>query len=258
MTMTAHRDQFPPDTPALARGLASSLVSPVALIALGALSLVFILVFRAWPGLDLETAGLFYDAESSFVATKSAGLVRRALYIMPWILLIIMVALYLAKASSLIRVWSPCRRGLALMALSLALGPGLLVNAILKDNVHRPRPNQIAEFGGPLQFQSAGTIEGDCPRNCSFVSGEVSVAAWTVAAALLVPISIQPMALAAALMLSGVAGLSRMSAGAHFLSDTLLAMLFTWLVIIVTWWALFGSPGAARSAAGPHRTQAAS
>ena len=256
MMMTVQLDRSPPCTPAVPRGWASSLVSRLALVVLGGLTSLSILAFRAWPDLDLVPATMFYNDDSRFVATEAAQLVRLVLFVTPWIVMTIVLALCLANKSRLVRVWAPCRRGLAVLTLSLALGPGLLVNIILKDNVHRPRPNQTADFGGTLEFRSVGSIEGGCPRNCSFVSGEVAIAAWTMSVALLTPIGIQPVAIAAALLLTGVAGLSRMSVGAHFLSDTLLAMLFTWLVVIVTWWAVFGYRRGTRNAAGSPRPQA--
>ena len=256
MMMTAQLDRSPPCPPPASRGWASRLVSPLALVVLGALAGLSILAFRAWPDLDLIPAAMFYNDESRFVATETSQLVRLVLFVTPWIVVTVVLALCLANGSRLVRVWAPCGRGLAVLILSLVLGPGLLVNIILKDNVHRPRPNQTADFGGTLEFRSVGSIEGGCPRNCSFVSGEVAIAAWTVSVALLTPIAVQPVAIAAALLLTGVAGLSRMSVGAHFLSDTLLATLFTWLVVIVTWWVVFGTRAGARNAAGPPRSQA--
>ena len=39
-------------------------------------------------------------------------------------------------------------RAAVFLVLSLLLGPGLLVNVILKDNWGRPRPGSVVEFGG--------------------------------------------------------------------------------------------------------------
>lgn len=47
-------------------------------------------------------------------------------------------------------------------------------------------------------------------------------------------------ALAAALAYAAATGLLRMGFGGHFLSDTLLAALFTWLVIAAVWRAVLG------------------
>jgi len=125
------------------------------------------------------------------------------------------------------------------MVLSLALGPGLLVNVGLKDHWHRPRPVQVTAFGGPDAFRPFDTRDGQCRRNCSFVSGEGSSSFWTVAPALLAPPPWRTLALGAALLFAAATGLLRMAFGGHFLSDTLFAALLTWFVIAATWALVF-------------------
>ena len=121
----------------------------------------------------------------------------------------------------------------AFLALSMLLGPGLLVNGILKDHWHRPRPVQVTEFGGTAQFQPWWSRDGSCETNCSFVSGEASAATWLLAPALLVPAPFQPLAVAAAFMFAIAVGRLRMAFGGHFLSDTLISILLTTLVILL-------------------------
>ena len=67
------------------------------------------------------------------------------------------------------------------------LGPGLLVNLTLKNHWGRPRPIEVAQFGGDKQFVAWWDPRGTCDGNCSFVSGDVSGAIWTIAPAALVP-----------------------------------------------------------------------
>ena len=52
------------------------------------------------------------------------------------------------------------------------IGPGLLGNTLLKDHSGRPRPYQVREFGGSLDYVGPLAFNGTCARNCSFVSGE--------------------------------------------------------------------------------------
>ena len=115
---------------------------------------------------------------------------------------------------------------------SLALGPGLLVNGVLKENSHRPRPEQTVEFGGPWRFRPYEDFDGECRRNCSFVSGEVAASAWTLAPALLAPPPFRVLAVGAALAFTAATGALRMSFGGHYLSDVLLAALFTFLIVL--------------------------
>ena len=79
-------------------------------------------------------------------------------------------------------------RGVVLMIATLALGPGLVANNLLKDNWARPRPIDVTEFGGTEHFVPWWDPRGDCPKNCSFIAGEPSGAFWTLAPAALVPL----------------------------------------------------------------------
>jgi membrane-associated PAP2 superfamily phosphatase len=113
----------------------------------------------------------------------------------------------------------------------MALGPGLLVNGILKDHSHRPRPVRVREFGGSAAFRPWYRFDGACARNCSFASGEVSGAFWTTAPAMLAPPWIRGTAIVAALVFGTADSLLRLAFGGHFLSDALLAALFTLIII---------------------------
>jgi membrane-associated phospholipid phosphatase len=113
----------------------------------------------------------------------------------------------------------------------MALGPGLVVNVILKDHWGRPRPIDVTQFGGNEHFVPWWDPRGDCPGNCSFVSGDVSGAFWTVAPAALVPPAWRVLAYGAALTLGAAMAALRLVAGAHFFSDAAFAGIFTFLII---------------------------
>ena len=216
-------------------------------IALGLTALV-VAVFALDPGLDLAAAALFYAGSGRFAAATPAGdALRRLFDLVPFALLIGAGGLSLVRRGGP-RVSAPTGRALLVLALSLALGPGILVNVVLKDHWHRPRPVQVTEFGGSEAFRPVGLPGGGCARNCSFVSGEGASAFWSVAPALMVAPPFRGAALGAALAYAAATGLLRMGFGGHFLSDTLLAALFTWLVVAATWRAVLGfrSPRAGR------------
>jgi lipid A 4'-phosphatase len=208
-----------------------------------ALALVVLVValFALNPGFDLAAAGYFYAGEGRFVGVTPLGVHLRQLFsLLPFFILGGAAVLYGLRRLGT-SVPAPTGRALAMLALSLALGPGLLVNDLLKDHWHRPRPVQVTQFGGTETFRPLGLPGGDCNRNCSFVSGEGSSSFWSVAPALLVPLPWRAAALGAALVYAAATGLLRMAFGGHFLSDTLLAALFTWLVIAAVWRALIGN-----------------
>lgn len=204
------------------------------------MALVTSVAFGMFPDLDLKAAGLFYSGDNRFAGHGFGGdALRSVFYWAPLVIFAIMLLLYLARRAGRALPWAPNGRGIVFLALSLALGPGLLVNTVLKEHSRRPRPVQVVEFGGTLPFRPFYSFDGACKRNCSFVSGEGSTGFWTMAPALLAPARMQPVVLASALAFGIAASLLRMAFGGHFLSDTIFAALFTWLVIIATWRAVF-------------------
>jgi lipid A 4'-phosphatase len=194
------------------------------------------LVFIAWPGLDLKAAALFALGGNRFAGQTPLGeAARRIFNDAPFVLLAGMALLYGLRRWGGVRVWAPNGAGVAFMALSLALGPGLLVNGVLKNHSHRPRPYQVVDFGGDAVFRPFYRTDGACRSNCSFVSGEGSAAFWTLAPALLAPPAWRPVAVAAGLLFGVATSLLRMAFGGHFLSDCIFAALLTWLVILGCW-----------------------
>ncbi len=114
----------------------------------------------------------------------------------------------------------------------VALGPGLVVNVLLKDTLGKPRPSQVIEFGGEYpyaQFWEPGTGAG----NGSFPSGHASVAF-----ALMGPwffLRQRHKRMAAAFLIGGLVwgalvGLSRIAQGGHFFSDVIWAGGLVYLV----------------------------
>jgi lipid A 4'-phosphatase len=210
------------------------------IIALGLLLLTG-LTFWLRPDLDLTAARLFVNASGDFIGATPAGeFLRKAGYIVPFGLFAGTVVGWLARLAGFRHFRLPDGRAVFFLALTLAIGPGLLVNTILKDHSHRPRPVQTEELGGKLAFRPWYRFDGGCLRNCSFVSGEASSAFWTVAPALLTPPSIRAPAVAAALVFgTAVAGL-RMAFGGHYLSDSLISALLTILIVLGCHRLLFG------------------
>lgn len=106
--------------------------------------------------------------------------------------------------------------------LAVALGPGLLVNGILKDHWGRPRPRQVQALGGDYPYVPP-LLRGATPGK-SFPCGHCSVAflyglGWWILRRRR-PV-LAGVSLAAGLALGTLLGLGRMAAGAHFLSDAL-------------------------------------
>src|SRR5271165_260647 len=122
-------------------------------------TLACLALFALWPDLDLLTARFFYDA-GHFVGRGPAGEIgRRFFYDAPYVLLALLLVAYVAHRFGYSRR-GPDGRAVIFLLASLALGPGLLVNGLLKEVSHRPRPEQTLEFGGSWRFRPYETFDG--------------------------------------------------------------------------------------------------
>jgi membrane-associated PAP2 superfamily phosphatase len=191
--------------------------------------------------LDLQIAQLFFDpASKRFLAAANpyVALLRDHGYVA---LVTCVSAVAAAVVTRMLRRPQRIAPGRVVLFLvsTLALGPGLLVNGVLKEHWHRPRPVQVTEFGGTHTYVEWWNPRGSCERNCSFVSGEASAAAWMFAPAMLVPPPWRIAAFAGAAIFTLVISLSRMAAGAHFFTDVLFAVLLTLSLIWVLHGAIF-------------------
>jgi lipid A 4'-phosphatase len=192
------------------------------------------LVFAVAPGIDLAVAGFFhrlavYDTMPRLL--EAIGVLRTLepvvtlLAVAPAVA-VLLVKLFWPKRTTIL----PARAALFLIV-SLVLGPGLLVNTVLKDHWARPRPGMVANLGGDMTFRPWWDPRGACTDNCSFVSGETSSAVWLAAPALLVPLPWRTAAFAGVAAYATAIGIMRLFMGGHFLSDVLFAAIFTGLVI---------------------------
>ena len=191
------------------------------LLTLAALAVAATAVFTVTE-LDVAAARLFYHpglADPWPVASsplwllfyKSAPWVTGGLAVAGAALL---VAGALRATSGLLRLYG------IFILLCVIVGPGLIVNGILKDHWGRPRPRQIVAFGGQLAY--VPPLLPAATHGKSFPCGHCSVGylyavgwwlwrrrrpRWAAAS------------LAAGAVLGTLLGVGRMAAGGHFLSD---------------------------------------
>jgi lipid A 4'-phosphatase len=195
-------------------------------------------VFGVWPRLDLAVSTPFYDPKThdfplnAHIWSQYARTAARAL---------ITLLIVPAGIALLGRFLLPRRRMLikaeAVLFLigTLAVGPGLLTNTLLKDHWGRPRPIDVTEFGGLSRFTPWWDPRGDCPTNCSFIAGEPAGAFWTMAPAALAPPQWRLLAYGGALAFGSAVGVLRIAGGGHFFTDVVLAGVFMYLVIWVAY-----------------------
>jgi dolichol-phosphate mannosyltransferase len=155
--------------------------------------------------------------------------------------------LLIALGSRWFRRLHPLRRSGLFLALALLLGPGLIVNGVLKKVYFRPRPVQVAEFGGGESFQALGepTLRH---TGHSFPSGHAAMGFYWLAPALFLCPRRRKLAvafLALALVHGGLMGFGRMAQGGHWFSDVLWSAGIVWLTALAVL-AVLPDPPAAR------------
>lgn len=181
-------------------------------------------VFLIWPDLDKIVASAFYK-NGEFYANNSP--IVRAIYWFfarvhfVYLLGFIAAIIYFAAKKQTIK-----RKSTTYLLVALILGPGVLVNIVLKDNsLGRPRPVHIQEFGGEMKWTPVFHYSGECRKNCSFVSGHAAIGFYWLAFAWL---GRRKQWLVAGFSLGAIVGFTRIIQGGHFLSDVIFAGWFTY------------------------------
>ena len=215
--------------------------SPIGLLA--RLLLIVSFLFMALPVLDLGMARLFADGNNGFPLQYHSDL-----RLLRWAQSAAINLLLAATVASLFvaAIGRPSRwlmrpyKALFLIAV-FAIGPGLLVNGLLKNLFGRARPRELVEFGGKLDFTAPWQLAGGCSGNCSFTSGEAASAAAMLAIALIVP-KVWRLPVLVAVAIPGLMfSLNRMAVGGHFLSDVILSWLLVGMVMLAIRTPLFAA-----------------
>lgn len=174
------------------------------------------------PGPDLWATALFYDSKLGFVAS----------YEEPWVTLrkflkVAGLGLALGFAATIAHrvlrgtyLWALDWRAIVYIVAVIAIGPGLVVNGVLKEHWGRARPSQTTDFGGAKTYSPPLVVADQCAGNCSFVSGD---AAWGFA---FVSFGFlgrsrrqRRLCFAGGLAFGTAMGLLRIAQGGHYLSD---------------------------------------
>jgi membrane-associated PAP2 superfamily phosphatase len=202
------------------------------------------------PQFDLDLARLSFDPSRQLFGINAQPWVQHAREAARVIITLLVLPAFLALIGKLI--WPHRRmliegRAALFLIVTLALGPGIITNLILKDHWGRSRPIDVQQFGGTDKFTPWFDPRGDCPNNCSFVAGEPSGAFWTLAPAVLAPLELQPLAIGAALVFGVAMGILRIGGGGHFFSDVVFAGVFVYLEIWLVYGLIYRWPATAVS-----------
>jgi lipid A 4'-phosphatase len=216
------------------RAFLFDLVGTRALRKLGVLFVVLAILFIVFPGIDLGVASWFFVPPRHFTLGETwIGRVfdGEVHFAMEWFL-VLLVGIFLYGLIHKRIFWNLTPKNFLFVALSIGLGAGLVTNVVFKDSWGRARPSQILEFGGSKQFSPAFMRSTQCDKNCSFVSGDASLAASFLSFAVIAQRNRRRWWIG----LSGftvLVALMRMGRGSHFLSDVVFAVMFTLMLMLI-------------------------
>lgn len=193
-----------------------------ALWAIPLLALILLTVVVRVTALDWKvTEWIFNFEHGRFLPPEWALLTYR---IAPWPGMAIAVgSLILLIVGFRWKIDGRWQRTAGFFVLTMLIGPGLIVNSIFKDHFGRPRPVQVQEYGGHLQYLPVWE-PGHAQPARSFPCGHASVGFFLMLPFFLwisVNRGLAFAALGLGLFWGGVIGTGRLMQGGHWLSDVL-------------------------------------
>lgn len=207
------------------------------LITLTVLILVSLLFFYL-PHIDIRVSRYFFVKEY----TKT-GLIGFSTRLVSWLVIVTCVISTLVFSVAWITKQKKIMIAALFILLCFGLGPGLIVNGILKADWGRPRPHQTESVSASavLPYVRVWTISDECHSNCSFVAGDSSAALTFIAFAFL-PLASRwkRIIVTVSLCYFSYNGILRIISGAHYLSDVLIGGLLIYLIILGCYQVCFG------------------
>jgi len=197
-------------------------------------TVVLAVLFIRFARVDLWFSGLFWSGAEGWFLGRSwwATFLYRSI---PLLVYVVAAAIPIVAIINRVRgrALGPFHgRALLYIFAAVALGPGLLVNVILKDNWGRARPRDVVEFAGAQTFTPAFVISDQCPKNCSFVAGHPSMAFALLSIVLVAASRRRNFLIAATVVLGLLVGFGRIVQGGHFLSDVVFSGIFTVAIVV--------------------------
>lgn len=180
--------------------------------------------------LDIKAAALFYHPENiGDVWPEQHWWLWRILfkYAFPFTVVAGFAALFIFVISHFHDHSRRYRRQALYILLVIVIGPGLVVNLIVKDHWGRPRPMHITQFGGEFEYLPPLQI-GHTPDK-SFVCGHCSVG-YSFFVLYFLAQNYKLFYFALTLVLAWTMGFTRMTSGGHFVSDILWSGYLVFLV----------------------------
>ncbi len=201
------------------------------------LFIVFAALCVMFSEVDLWLTTQFWDAQQGFYLNEK-GWVQfcyKVFWFMPRAVIpILLIALILPR---FVKKMQGTRKRSTFLLLVLLIGPGLIVHPLLKDNWDRPRPRDVQEFAGDLQFTPAFVMTDQKGKNQSFASGHAAMGFFFMAFGW---VFAQRRWFIAGLLIGTVVGAGRVVQGGHFVSDTITSAFIVYFTCRVLGYYLLG------------------
>lgn len=200
-----------------------------------AISLVILclITFALSPYLDQQLASLPYDYQTRYFYGERAlwcKIIYYSVNVTTFLLILVPLTIVVLAALKKIQFnFLIVKRMVLITYISLAIGPGLLVNTFFKDEWGRPRPYQVIRDHKPFSYPWQPHFNH--PKDNSFPSGHVSIGAFVG-----IPfIAARRKRLGVTLCIAGtiIVGIVRFLQGGHYFSDILMAAIIVWAVNLV-------------------------
>ncbi len=152
--------------------------------------------------------------------------------------LILLVLSYFTSALVRYRIYS------IFLILALLIGPGFIINSVLKVHWGKPRPSETREFGGRWEYQKLFE-KGESGRGKSFPCGHCSMGYFFFAFYFIFKNKRRRLAflfLLFGLIYGSLIGFSRMAAGGHFPADVLWAGFIAFVAPLVLYYFILDIP----------------
>jgi len=210
--------------------------------------LLFILITPFTPYLDLGITQYFYHlGGNKFISNDLTAFFYDYGVLVGDIFILVAILLYgLSFFKSSLKNW---RKPALVYLLTLAVGGGVIVHAILKDHWGRPRPKQVIEFGGQQEFRpfyKPNFFDQPEPSK-SFTCGHCVMGfcffAFIVSGRRMRNKPLEYLGWFLTLSLGLSLSLVRMAQGGHFFSDVIASALVMWLTAITFDWLLYPEKG---------------
>ncbi len=174
---------------------------------------------------DLDFQRLFWSQESGWFLKNSQ----------PWLfiyhygnipaLLITAAAIFILTFSFRKQIYYKYKKIAIYLILVMAIGPGLITNAVLKSNWDRPRPRNLLEFNGKYNYEKVLSIDTSS-KGKSFPCGHATMGFYFFALYFILRKKRRKLAtitLIITLIFGMIIGFARILQGGHFLSDVIWA-----------------------------------